>query len=73
MLNTIANKIRLHEGVVAIIKNKIKSTKSKYERAFFTGALSTEEKILEDLEQIQEVAEESISSIDYELDNLRGL
>ena len=73
MLEEIARNIRIHESLMVIARNKAKTFKEPTKSFYWLGVWKAEEKIVEDLKKLQEIAEMDVSSIDHCLDALRGL
>ena len=81
MLQEIQKMIEMNEGVLAKVDSKIIDLKNKMGKKdfnsssywYWVGVRFTLNSEINDLKQIQEKAEQEVSSIDHCLDALRGL
>ena len=77
MLKEIQRKISVNEGVLANANRKCEELKndSKHREAYWywLGVACGVRSVLKDLQDLQEQAEQEVSSVDHFLDALRGL
>lgn len=76
MLQEIQRKIRINEGVLANAQRKLAELSNKKDTQaywYWLGICNGIKSMLTDLKDLQEIAEQDVSSLDHCLDALRGL